>query len=387
MNCLAKTREDAVTKRSLTLPVLVSLGLLVVGAGCGSQRRVACAPRADDFAIKLTFVKGSKTGTGSCDTRFDGPESIQKMGMQPYFNAPGAPNQINSLAIQPFETGVYATSAPLADPVGMDSVATHKAYAVGKFTSQFADNQDICHVTMLSAAEVQYDMAFMIPPAKGGDDGGATDDGGDDGGATDAGGADAAGSDALVHTAAAALVDAGVDGDASVDGDAGVDGDASEGGVADAGGSQDSGGSSKDAGAADGEDAMDGGDNGGMCTPPGDPDPPTMFDPLHVKYDFSNLQLYVTAALTGSMVAGDLTYTQFNGATTCTAKYTFTGLSPFVRCCVSVPKDPSTDSCLGDDTGIPQPSSPTDKGGIHTACDQESQVCALSAEDPRGFVK
>ncbi|HXI55393.1 MAG TPA: hypothetical protein VNO55_05010, partial [Polyangia bacterium] len=206
MNALTKTGENLVTKRCLTLSALACLGLMVVGAaGCGSQRRVACAPRADDFNVKITFVAGSKTGTGDCDQRFDGADSVQVMGMQPFFNAPGSSDRINSVAIQPFETGNYAANAAMLDPPVADKSAQHKPYAFGKFTSESPDSNDLCHVKMLSAAEIEYDM-FMLPPPDNGDggapepDAGATPDAGTDAG-SDAGRDGGAAETMMLHAA------------------------------------------------------------------------------------------------------------------------------------------------------------------------------------------
>ncbi|HXI59250.1 MAG TPA: hypothetical protein VNO55_24455, partial [Polyangia bacterium] len=101
---------------------------------------------------------------------------------------------------------------------------------------------------------------------------------------------------------------------------------------------------------------------------PDEPTPQTVFPAKHVKYDFSNLQLYVTVALTGSIMSGDLTYTEVTPAGTCTAKFKMRGVSPSVSCADECGK-PSNDIC---DTaaGIP-----TD---ISTMCDPEAMLCVLN---------
>ncbi|HEX3695424.1 MAG TPA: hypothetical protein VH374_08535 [Polyangia bacterium] len=356
------------TKPGLIFPALLSLGLLTVAnAGC-TQRRVTCAPEANDFNVKLTFVQGSKMGTGDCDTRFDGAESVQVFGMQPYFNDPRVSSDgKTSLAIQPFETGNYATNAPNADMPATDTDPNHKPYAFGKFDTQFPNSQDICTVKTLSAAEVQYDKGFTITPSPPDDAGAGDDDGGGDDGAT-----------------SAADLDGGTDG--GTDADVGVATDAAKDAATDAGASNDAGGST-DVGAS--TDAG-GGDDGGMCVPPppGDDTAPQVFDPIHVKYDFANLRFFVNAALTGSMVAGELTYTQFNGAATCVAKYTFRGIAPSVACSDDCGK-PSNDLCHDPQNGIPQPDWDTEgdkptfknKNAIYSLCDTDSQQCVLDPGD------
>jgi hypothetical protein len=342
MNASATTGENAVTNRGLTFPVLVALGLLFVAAAGCSQRRVACAPRPDDFSVKIQIVAGSKTGTGDCDQRFDGGDSVQVMGMFPYFHAPGSSERINALAIRPSETGDYALNAPDAEKPTVDKNPQHNPFAFGTFTTESPDSQDICHVSTLDPAEIDYDMFNLPPPmdpdAGASDDGGSGDDGGTDAGSSPSDG----GRDGLADTAVHAL-DAG---DASTE----------AGGPSDAGATTEAGGSSE------------AGTDVGMCTPPDQPTPQTVFPAKHVKYEFKNMQVYVTVALTGSIMASDLTYTQVTPAGSCTAKFTMRGLSPSVPCADECGK-PSNSICDHD------PGIPTD---IHTRCDPESMLCILN---------
>lgn len=346
MNALPKTEAIAVTKRNLAFPALWTVvGLLVGGAlaasGCGSQRRVACAPVANDFAVKLTLVAGSKTGMGDCDMRFDGSESVQTMGTQPYFNEPGK-SRINHLAITPAETGNYVHTAASLDPPVDDDGATHHPFAFGTFTTESPDNQNICHIDSWSnPAEAQFDKGFKVPPEGGGDDGGADDGGTMDGGAPS------------------------------------TDGGAKDGGA------------STDAGAPMSMDAG-GGADAGMCPMQGDEPPQTDFPPLHVKYDFGAMRLYVTPALTGSIFAADLTYTSFTGGT-CSAKFKLRGVSPSVSCADECGK-PNDDLCHDPENGIPQPdwdaeaknpaSAYKNINAIYTVCDHDSLTCVLDPKDP-----
>jgi len=370
MNALPTTEAISVTNQGLAFPVratavaalLIGLASLIT-VGC-TQRAPGCAPRADDFAVKITPVAGSKTGMGDCDTRFDDTESVQTMGMQPFFNAPGA-SRINKVAVQPFETGNYAVNAPSAAPPAMDDLPTHHPYAYGSFTTESPDNQNLCHVNQWSqAAEVQFDKGFTLPPPGGDMDGGTDDGGAMEGGASDA--------------------------------DAGV----ADEGSSEAGASKDAG-ASTDTGASTESDAGgdDGGDNGGMCPPPA-PEPQLDFPPLHVKYEFSNMRLYVTPALTGSIFDADLTYTSVTGGVTCSFKYKLRGVSPSVSCadengkpsdaiCHAQRLQPCATSGTPLDNGIPQPdwkSEPVptykNKNAIYTICDPATLTCVLDPKDP-----
>src|SRR5258708_5824153 len=123
-----------------------------------------------------------------------------------------------------------------------------------------------------------------------------------------------------------------------------------------------------------------------MCMAPGAGPAPTDFPPLHVKYDFANMRLYVTPALTGSIFAADLTYTSYVGTAACSFKYKLRGVSPSVSCADECGK-PSDDLCHDSANGIPQPnweaeaknpaSKYKNKEAIYTVCDPDSLTCVL----------
>lgn len=60
------------------------------------------------------------------------------------------------------------------------------------------------------------------------------------------------------------------------------------------------------------------------------PNPPVAVDESDITYTWSNIRVYVTTALPGTQLVGDLTYTK-NG---CTASYSVLGLWPAVSCVV-----------------------------------------------------
>ena len=102
---------------------------------------------------------------------------------------------------------------------------------------------------------------------------------------------------------------------------------------------------------------------------------------IHIKYEWSNVRLHVTAAYPGTQMVGDLTYTNND----CTASYSVTGLWPAVSCAgkdangnaVADPAlcDPVADPAAGRATG----------SGINpdlkerVACDPDILLCVLTA--------
>jgi hypothetical protein len=150
-----------------------------------------------------------------------------------------------------------------------------------------------------------------------------------------------------------------------------------------------------------------------MCTSV--PDAPA----YDVRYEFSNLRVYYTAAAIGTQFAADLTYT----ADGCTAKYKVAAVTPMVSCGVATPlEDAGFDATIADasadedDAGVaadggeaadagtapdageacPPPEPPTgppepddslcESAGINpdfaVECDPVAMICALKKEVP-----
>jgi hypothetical protein len=332
---------------------------LVATVGC-DQRRVSCAVRSDDFAVK--YLDGKVvSGMGDCGDAL----SFETAGFFTHVAALNPTGKLSSISVRPSGTGEIAQAAttevpvdptmPDGDtkPIAMDKVATHSPTSVGMFGSLFPDSSDLCTVPTLSPAEVEYDT-FTIkvdtgePPAG---DGGVTEggvtDGGTDGGVTEGGtldtGAAEAGLDVRPPDAAVAEVGADV--------------------------------STMEV-AAETAAPVD----GGMCPMPGGGDePPTdvVWDATHVRYQWSNLKIYVTAGITGGIVSGDLTYTTFNGPTeACKATYKVRAVSPVIDCADECGK-PVLERCYTDANGKPTGLS----RDIKVECDPDHLVCVLSDDD------
>ncbi|WP_438021266.1 hypothetical protein WMF18_20290 [Sorangium sp. So ce315] len=154
-----------------------------------------------------------------------------------------------------------------ADGDTIEESPDRKTYAIGAFESSEPDDSNICRAPTLSPAEV-----LLVPPPPDGE-GGAGGTGGGDGGA----GGEAGG------------------GDGGAGGEAGG-GDGGAGGEAGGG---------------------DGGEGGGAPA-----------EGRSLRYEWSNLEVYVTAANLGNTFQADLTYTEG----TCTAKYRVVALWPEVYC-------------------------------------------------------
>ncbi|MGK3996479.1 hypothetical protein [Sorangium sp. So ce1024] len=103
--------------------------------------------------------------------------------------------------------------------------------------------------------------------------------------------------------------------------------------------------------------------------------PPTQHPAVDIRYEWSNLRIYVTAAYPGTQIVGDLTYTE-NG---CSASYSVVGLYPAVECL----RDGVPDPTLCDPR--PDPASGRFGSGINPdfadrlTCDADTGLCVLTS--------
>src|SRR5262249_27511332 len=82
----------------------------------------------------------------------------------------------------------------------------------------------------------------------------------------------------------------------------------------------------------------------------------------HIKYDWSNVKIYVSASAIGTQMSGDLKLTQ----DACTATYHVTGLAGNVDC--------DDDSGCGPANGI--------AATAPVMCDPDLKKCVLKDQDP-----
>ncbi|XYH92343.1 hypothetical protein ACMHYB_31250 [Sorangium sp. So ce1128] len=223
------------------------------------------------------------------------------VGLQVYNpNAGGYPDRSTKLIGLQVDRAVWT-----ADGETIAESPDRKTYAIGTFESIEPDDSNLCRAPTLSPAEV-----LLVPPEGegGGGQGGAGGAGGGEGGAGgEAGGAGGAGGGEGGAGGEAARWRAAAAGRAG--------GEAGAGGEGGAGGGE--GGAGGEAGGAGGGEAGGGGAGGGEPA-----------EGRSLRYEWSNLQMYVTAANLGNTFQADLTYTEG----TCTAKYRVVGLWPRVDC-------------------------------------------------------
>jgi hypothetical protein len=112
--------------------------------------------------------------------------------------------------------------------------------------------------------------------------------------------------------------------------------------------------------------------------------PTMMYPAAHIKYEWSKVRLYVTAAYPGTQMVGDLTYTEDG----CSASYSVIGLWPAVSCAGDDGQgNPIADATLCDPVADPTAGRPTGSGinpdlKARLKCDPDTLLCALmSAPD------
>ncbi|WP_437738486.1 hypothetical protein [Sorangium sp. So ce1335] len=256
------------------------------------------------------------------------------VGLQVYNpNSGGYPDRNTKLvAIQTDRTEWTANGETIAES------PDRKDYALGTFESIEPDGNDICRATTLSPAEV-----MLVPPPPDGEGGGGEGGGGTGGAGGGDGGAGGGDGGAGGGDGGAGGGDGGAGG-----GDGGAGGGTGGAGGGDGGAGGGDGGAGGGDGGADGGAGGAGGEADGGADGGGEP-----ADGRSLKYEWSNLEVYVTAANLGNTFQADLTYTEG----TCTAKYRVVGLWPQVGCEKLVEQqmvDPETDEPVVDEeTGEP----------------------------------
>lgn len=101
----------------------------------------------------------------------------------------------------------------------------------------------------------------------------------------------------------------------------------------------------------------------------------------HIKYEWSNVRLIVTAAYPGTQMVGDLTYT----INDCTASYSVIGLWPAVSCAKKDAEGNAVaDPALCDPVADPEAGRATGSGinpdlKERVACDPDTLLCVLTA--------
>ncbi|WP_437496417.1 hypothetical protein [Sorangium sp. So ce1099] len=348
-----------------------------VSPGC-SQPKPECtvgSATSYPFAAKLILVDGDPES--SC-AQLKG----LTLGMQTYNpNSGGYPDP---------DTKLVAIQTDLAEWSGggttLEDSPDRNTYAIGAFTSIEPDGNDICRIPQLSPAEL-----VLVPEqgeggaggGAGGGDGGA---GGGDGGAGGAGGgAGGAGGGAGGAGGGAGGAGGGAGGAGGGDGGAGGGAGGAGGGDGGAGGA-----GGGDGGAGGGAGGAGGGAGGAGGDAPAD-------ERTSMKYEWSNMEVYVTAANLGNQFQADLSYSD----DTCTAKYRVIGLWPQVHCEKLVEEEvlnPETEemelTVVG--TGepedklcdnIPDPEAPYYlpvasgiAADLKVKCDPELLVCVLDAD-------
>ncbi|WP_437694032.1 hypothetical protein [Sorangium sp. So ce176] len=292
-------------------------GLAAVAAatspGCSQPKPECTVGNAAVYPFATKFFLQEGDADSSC-----GQVEGLTVGLQVYNpNSGGYPDRNTKLIALQMDRAAWT-----ADGATIEESPDRKTYAIGALESIEPDDSNICRVPTLSPAEV-----LLVPPPPEGEGGGGA--GGGDGGGGEAGGAGGAG---------------GGDGGAG-GGDGGAGG--GDGGAGGAGGGEAGG-----AGGAGGGEAGGAGGAGGGAGGEGGGDEPA--DGRSLRYEWSNLEVYVTAANLGNMFQADLTYTEGS----CTAKYRVVGLWPEVHCGLAVEEpvlDPETgEQAVDPETGEPK---------------------------------
>ena len=344
----------------------------VVAACSNEQPRPQCTASRASFAAKYTVV--SQSGTCTPDMIKKG----EKLGVQAYVPDPRGSDPLSSMAIKSEEVGqrIVDGEAITLDGGGqaVDTDPAHLPYALGKFGTVLPGDDNICRVAAMAAAEQFFPE---IPPQPIMNDGTGCGDGGtpEDGGAEDGATAEDSGTPDGVAAARpghhqgadsgagdASITDGGVPEDSSVVEDASEDGGAADGGAAD--------------GAEDGGGAED----SGIC---GYTDP---VPALHVKYEWTNVRVYVAPEQVGVQFTADLAYARDD----CVVNYKVLAVSPAWDCAKldadgNVVDPPTADDALCSPVASPNVPYPADiNSNIVTKCDPDLLLCVPVAPFPGG---
>lgn len=239
-------------------------GLLVVLAALLTsceQPKIQCTVGHGGFAAKYTLKPGSKVGEGDCDTLRG-----EIIGMEKYNPSSAKNREVQDLErallyIRPTGLGVLALEAQDAG-LEVDSKAV---LSMGEFTSVDPDENDVCTVPTLTAAELDLPASDERPATK-------------------------------------------------------------------------------------------------------------------IRYEWSNVRVYVTAALPGLQMTADLKYTKDD----CTASYSVVGLAPAVSCGVDDMGETKTDPSLCDPRADPEAGRLIGSGinpdlEERVTCDPETALCVLNS--------
>lgn len=143
--------------------VMVALGALITSC---EQPKIHCTTGHGDFAVTYTLKPGSKRGEGDCDKLRAGIIGLEKYNPSKPGNREEQDLSRALLAIRAPEIGdIVALARKAVTPVDIDSSA---ANSLGDFTSVDPDENNICAVPSLSAAELkvpefQYEISGDPP--------------------------------------------------------------------------------------------------------------------------------------------------------------------------------------------------------------------------------
>lgn len=351
---MKRGRTQAVNSKSfiVTLPALGFLGVMALGSatGCSTkQPPVQCVAQRNTYAAKYILAVNPAQLSNECFwlATFRG----EMLGVYTFVPNPYVPGDTIKMAIQSDEMGTLARYGEFAPTPVTDPDPSHKLYAQGPFTTMTPDEGNICHVPTLAPAA----LTLGAVPSYG--DAGADED-------AEAGDASAAVAAAAPAVPVGAAADGGV-ADASAGGDASAD--AAEASAGDA--SAADGAVSPDGPGADGAQDSGGEDGGEDAGGEGQP-------PVDVKYEWSNIRVWVTPALIGVHWTGELTYTKDG----CSAPYHVVAVAP-AAWCDDGNGNPDESLC----SAAPNGKLPIGSGispDLPVYCDPATLLCMLKSDNP-----
>jgi hypothetical protein len=268
---------------------LPAAGLVgTIAAGC-DQPKIDCRAARDTFTAVYAKVSGDD-GCGS----FEPGEVIS---LQSYYPAVGDKQDYSRVRLA-IGSSKLAGLRDTAGAFGGTPDTTHKAYAIGDFAA-VEPSGDLCTVPIMEPAE--QDIAEIPPEGTGG----------------------------LPGTGGAGGLATGGAGGLATGGAGGVGG---TGGAPATGGAGGAGGTGGTGGAGTGGAVG----TGGAAGAPACPEPPETPFPgqpaTDIKYEWSNVRLYVSAAVPGTMMRASLKYHEKVDTTECNAVYDVLAVWPVVDC-------------------------------------------------------
>lgn len=146
--------------------MMIALGALITSC---EQPKIRCTTGHGGFAVTYTLKPGSKTGEGDCDTLRGAIIGLEKFNPTMPGNEEEQDPSRARLAIRASEIGqIVANARTATTPVDIDSSVIS---SFGDFASVDPDENDICTVPSLTAAELkvqefQYEYETGEPPMK-----------------------------------------------------------------------------------------------------------------------------------------------------------------------------------------------------------------------------